>query len=169
MGRGLCHTQLKQYKDAVDDLTKAIDLTEGKDGLLYAFRAEAHRLSGAENLAADDLATAEKLGHKVPKPAKAAVNPAVGTWKMATSFNGMKLAQTITLRADGTFAGTSTVTTRNGTETITDSGTWKFEAGKLTIRGKATGTMVRKATPDGDDMAVEMEEIGKTVTFSREK
>lgn len=44
-----------------------------------------------------------------------------------------------------------------------------MEKGKLTIRGKDTGTVVRKPTVDGDDMSMEIEEIGRTVTYSRVK
>ena len=167
MGRGIAQKELKNYKEAADDLTKAIDLTGGKNGYAYLERGLAYQANGQGNAADDDFKAAEKLGVKVDK--KATAEPVVGLWKMTTFNNGMKITQVIELKKDGTFEAATLYASDFGSNTVTDTGTWKLEKGKLTIRGKDTGTVVRKPTIDGDDMSMEVEEIGKTVTYSRVK
>jgi tetratricopeptide (TPR) repeat protein len=166
-GRGVAQRELKNYKEAIDDCTRAIDLNAGKSGYDYLERGLAHQANGQANAAADDFKAAEKLGVKVPEVAT--VEPVVGVWKMTTFANGMKITQAIELKKDGTFEAATQYTSDFGSNTVTDTGTWKMEKGKLTIRGKETGTVVRKPTVDGDDMSMEIEEIGKTVTYSRVK
>lgn len=166
-GRGVAQRELKNYKEAIDDCTRAIDLNAGKSGYDYLERGLAHQANGQANAAADDFKAAEKLGVKVPEVAT--VEPVVGVWKMTTFANGMKITQAIELKKDGTFEAATQYTSDFGSNTVTDTGTWKMEKGKLTIRGKDTGTVVRKPTVDGDDMSMEIEEIGRTVTFSRVK
>lgn len=168
-GRGVAQRELKNYKDAIDDCTKAIDLTGGKDGYPYLERGLAHQANGQGNAAEDDFKAAEKLGVKVDAKALAVAEPVVGKWKATTFVNGLKITQVIEFAKDGTFASATTGTSEFGSNTTTDTGTWKMEKGKLTIRGKDTGTVVRKPTLDGDEMTIEVEEIGKTVTYSRVK
>lgn len=167
-GRGVAQRELKNYKEAIDDLTKAVDLNNGKNGWDYLERGRAYLANGQGNAADDDFKAAEKLGVKADKVAVAA-DPLIGVWKMTTFAAGMKISQTITFKGDGSFEAVSTTTTEFGSSTISDTGTWKMEKGKLTIRGKETGTVVRKIALDGDDAQVEVEELGKTVTFSRMK
>lgn len=166
-GRGVAQRELKNYKEAIDDLTKAIDLTGGKSGYEYLERGLAYQANGQANAAEDDFKAAEKLGVKVDK--KVMAEPIVGVWKMTTFAQGLKITTAIEFKKDGTFEGTNTATSEFGTSTVSDTGTWKLEKGKLTIRGKDTGTVVRKPTIDGDEMTMELEELGKTVTFSRVK
>lgn len=169
MGRGVAQRELKNYKEAVDDLTKAIDLTGGKNGHAYLERGLANQANGQGNAAEDDFKTAKKLGVEVDPKVVQVAEPVVGKWKMTTFVNGLKITQVIEFAKDGTFEATSVASSEFGSSTISDTGTWKMEKGKLTIRGKETGTVVRKPTLDGDEMSMEVEEIGKTVTFSRVK
>jgi tetratricopeptide (TPR) repeat protein len=166
-GRGVAQRELKNYKEAIDDLTKAIDLNNGKSGYDYLERGLAYQANGQSNAAADDFKAAEKLGVKVDKAATA--EPIVGVWKMTTFANGVKITQVIEFKADGTFEGVTVVSSEFGSDKVSDTGTWKLEKGKLTVRGKDTGTVVRKITLDGDEAQIEMDELGKTVTFSRVK
>jgi tetratricopeptide (TPR) repeat protein len=167
MGRGIAQRELKSYKEAIDDLTKAIDLTGGKNGYAYLERGLVYQANGQSNAADDDFKTAEKLGVKSDNVT--ADGSLLGVWKMTTFANGLKVSQTIEFKKDGTFAAVSTTTSGFGGTTISDTGTWKLEKGKLTVRGKETGTVVRKISIDGDDAQIEMDELGKTVTFSRVK
>jgi len=185
VGRGRCFLELKQFKDAVDDFTKVVDLTDGKNGDAFALRAAAHKGNGAANLAADDFAAAKKLGWKADKDdqiAKAdkegknkddadADKPSmVGTWKMSVMVQGVKISHRITFNEDGTFQASGTVSSEFGTEKSSDTGTWKISGTKLTIRGKEYGTVIRKFEMSGDDECeIVMEELDRTVTFSRVK
>ena len=185
VGRGKCFLELKQFKDAVDDFTKVVDLTDGKNGDAYALRALAHKGNGAANLSADDYAAAKKLGWKgkdeqvakADKPAKDDKDDAdaekptlVGTWKMSVTVQGIKVSQKITFNDDGTFEVSSTNTGDFGTTKASDTGTWKVSGTKLTIRGKEYGTIIRRFEMSGnDECEIVMEELGRTVTFSRVK
>lgn len=176
-GRGVAQRELKNTKEAIDDLSKAIDLSGGKNGWFYIDRGDAHADAGQTNAAADDYAAADKLGVKADRkvakaaePAKEkAADPMLGTWKMTTFVNGLKVTQVIEFKKDGTFEATGTVSSQFGSERTADIGTWKLTKNKLTLRGEDTGTVVRTITLDGDDCQVEVEEFGKTVTFSRVK
>lgn len=166
-GRGVAQRELKNFKEAIDDLTKAIDLNNGKSGYDYLERGRAYLANGQNNAAADDFKAAEKRGVKAPEAVTA--DPIIGTWKMTTFVNGLKITHVIEFKKDGTFEAAAVASSQFGSQEDSDTGTWKMEKGKLTIRGKETGTVVRKITIDGDDAQVEMEEYGKTVTFSRVK
>lgn len=177
-GRGMCQRMLKNYQEAVDDLTKAIQLSGGKAGGIYRQRGLTHQAAGEDEAAARDFATAEKLGVKVERskaakgdqPTAPAASPVVGNWKMAATGDGLKITQTIRFDKDGTFEGVTTITTGEGTNRMEDAGTWKLEGHQLTIRGKKTGTVVRTVTPKGDDkMGVDMEELGGVMVFVRVK
>lgn len=166
-GRGIARRELKDYKQAIDDLTKAIDLNNGKNGWDYLERGLAHAANGSANAAEDDFAAAEKLGVKADKEAK--VDPLVGTWKMSTVVNGLTITQVIVFAADGTWAGTSTKSNGYQSEVTEDTGTWKLAKGKLTLAGKTTGTVVRAISLNGDTAEVEVDEINQVVTFRRTK
>lgn len=174
-GRGVAQRELKNFKEAIDDCTKAIDLHAGKNGYDYLHRGLAYRANGQANAAEDDFAAAEKLGVKVERKGQGADTPAadsiVGKWAMTCSANGVTISQVIEFNADGTWEGSTTLSTQYGSETKSDTGTWKLnrEKDKLTVRGKATGTVVRTISLDGDEADIDMTELGVTVTFKRVK
>ena len=180
-GRGIAQRELKNYKEAIDDCTKAIDLNSGKNGYDYLERGRAYRANGQANAAEDDFKAAERLGLKVertggaePKPGeppadKLTAESLVGEWKMTHTANGMAITQVIVFSKDGTWEATRTLTTAYGTDTLDDSGTWKLDGDKLTIKGAVTGKVVRTVERDGADLDVHMAELGATVTFRRAK
>lgn len=176
-GRGIAQRELKNYKEAIDDCTRAIDLNNGKNGWDYYHRGLAYQANGQQNAAADDFAAAKKLGIDVSKVAKGAdrkddapvAGGMVGKWTMTYSANGVTVSQVIEFKKDGTWEGSTTLTTRLGSETTDDTGTWKLKGDKLTVRGKTTGTVTRAITLDGDEADIEMTELGATVTFRRVK
>jgi tetratricopeptide (TPR) repeat protein len=180
MGRGVCHRELKQFKDAIDDLSKAIDLTGGKNGHAYLERGLAHRAHGSANAAADDFAAAEKLGVKVDaavkgeaKPegkgkTKANASPVVGTWKTKFAANGMTVTGVATLKTNGEFEGAWTISGYGETMKTGGSGTWSLKGDKLVIRTE-NGTVSRPIDLDGDTMDMELAEFGTSCTWTRVK
>lgn len=175
-GRGICQRELKNYKEAIDDLTKAIDLSNGKNGWDYLERGRAYLANGQANAAADDFKAAERLGIKVEKVEKTekaekgvVADSLVGVWKMTTTVNGSRLTQIIEFKKDGTWEAANTWNSAYGNNRLTDTGTWTRDKNTLTLRGKTTGLVVRKLVPKGDELEIEMDEIGQTVTFTRVK
>jgi len=166
--RGVSQRELKNAKDAIDDLTKAIDYSGGKNGMMYLDRGLAHQTNGASNAAEDDLKMAEKLGVKVGE-VKAAVSPIAGKWKCTTFINGVKMVGEAEFKTNGTFEGGWTASNQFGSQTSTDTGTWKLEKNKLTIKCKDTGAVIRMVEISEDEVTMSIEEFGKNVTFSREK
>ena len=170
-GRGVANRELKLYREAIEDLSKAIDLSGGRVASHYLERALAHKAAGTDNAAADDLATAAKLDPKLAKVAELAAGPnLVGTWRGTLYINGVKVTQVIGFNADGTFGCTQTSSNQFGVlDQISDTGTWTLTKDNLTIRGKNTGTVVRKYKVNGNDFEVEVEEVGRTMIFSKVK
>lgn len=188
-GRGSARIALKQYKEAVDDLTKAIELTDRKVAGYFAERAVAFDGLGEKGPAAADRETAEKLGYKVAKPAvnaNANLKPApapvaapaaqgkqpaalVGTWAGGYTRGADKMAQVIMLNADGTFEGAIGVSGPSGTKEIADTGTWSATADQITLVGKTTGKVVRNYKWVGNNVEVELQELGIKFQFGKVK
>jgi tetratricopeptide (TPR) repeat protein len=169
--RGKCRIALKQYKDAAEDLTKALDLTDRKVAWYFADRAAAFDGLGEKSAADADRKAAEALGYKFDKPVQPkAENAFAGIWTGTCNVNGVRLTQVITLNANGTFHVTATARGPLGTEVVTDTGTWSATKTKLTINGKAFGTVVRTYEWSDGAMKVEVEELGGiTITFTKSK
>lgn len=166
-GRGIGNRELKNYKEAIDDQSKAIDLSNGKNGVAYLERGRAYRALGSDNAAADDFASAKKLGVQVDVVENA---PAVvGVWKTSFKVNGVTVNGFATLKADGGFQGSWVFSNQFETNRMTDTGTWTLKGNKLTIRGDNTGTVVRNITMDGEKMDMELAEFGTGCTWTRVK
>jgi tetratricopeptide (TPR) repeat protein len=60
--RGMIQSALKNHKEAVADLTKAIELSGRKDMFAYVERSKAHKAAGNDEAAEEDMAAAKKLG-----------------------------------------------------------------------------------------------------------
>jgi tetratricopeptide (TPR) repeat protein len=165
-GRGTASRHLELYRDAIDDLSKAIDLTQGKVAAFYLERARVHKARGDDAAAARDIAAAANLD---PTSAPAAPRTVTGTWKGAYVVNGLQVVQVINFQANGTFEGTFHISSRARAASFTDSGTYTLENDTLTIRSKQNGACTRKLVWNGDEVDVEMAEIGTVVRFSRVK
>jgi tetratricopeptide (TPR) repeat protein len=171
-GRGNCRVLLNHFKEAVDDLTKAIELTDRKHAFYFIQRAIALDGMGDKAAAAADRETAAKLGGAAPKPVeklKADVDSFVGTWVGNYAANGVRVNEVVTLRADGTFDATFTITGFNGTERIKETGTWSATKAKLTFTGKKIGTVTRTYERTDDEITLDVEEYGIVVTFVKKK
>ncbi|MDB5310600.1 MAG: hhoB 1 [Gemmataceae bacterium] len=169
LGRGISRRDLKQHQASIDDLNRVIELTGGKLAVAYFQRGLSQKAAGADNAAQDDFRAAARLDPKRFGAAAKEANPFVGTWKGVAFVNGIRFTHVVTFNADGTFAGVIAATGPGGTQTVSDTGTYKFTAGKLTIFGKQTGTVNRTYKADGDTVEVDLQELGTTMTFARVK
>jgi tetratricopeptide (TPR) repeat protein len=168
-GRGVARRELKLYRDAVEDLTKAIELVGDKDAGLYLERAMAHLGNGATAAAEADVKTLAKLDPKLAQSLAAAADPLAGAvWRGSFVNNGVRVTMTYTFNRDGTFRATITGAAGGQTETVTDSGTYSVANGRVTIVGKQ-GTVTRPFTLSGDTAKVTMDEIGLVVAFAKTK
>lgn len=171
-GRASARAALQQHKEAVDDLTRALDLTDRKNGLYFAQRAAALEALGEKGAAAADRETAAKLGGAAPTPGakpKPDADGFVGTWVGTYAVNGVRVTEVVTLRADGTFEATVTATGFNGTERLKETGTWSATKTKLTLTGKKIGTVTRTYERTDDEVTLDLEEYGIVVTFAKKK
>jgi tetratricopeptide (TPR) repeat protein len=171
-GRAQSRIALKQYKEAIDDLTKALDLTDRKIASYFLTRAAAYEGLGEETAAEADRKAAESLSAKVTKPAHQQLkteNTLVGTWTGTYTANGMRVTEVIALNADGTFFATITLANAFGTERILEAGTWSVTKTRLTVNGKKLGVVSRPYELSGDEVKVGIQELGITATFSRMK
>lgn len=157
---------LKRYKDAIEDLTKAIELTDGTAGLIFAERASAFEARGEKDAAEADRKAAEALGFKFEK---AAQNPLVGTWTGTYNSGFLKVTEVITFHANGTFDITITQVGPVATNKTTDTGTWSTTKTTLTFNAKKLGKFVRPFELNGDNLDIEVEERGFTIHFTRDK
>ena len=172
--RGIIRSALKNHKPALDDLTKAIELTDAKN--LYAFveRAKANKVAGNDDAADADFAAAKKLGWKSAQPESAPVavsaDAFVGTWKSTFDTKMGKVTQVLTFKDDGTWIGTATTVADGHTDVLKDVGPYKLGDGELTLVGTITRTVTRKIVArDTRTMEVELKEIEATVTFTKAK
>jgi tetratricopeptide (TPR) repeat protein len=163
-GRGAARNALQQYREAADDLTKAIELTDRKVGAYFAQRADALDGVGENGAAAADRETAAKLGHRVAKPEGDSL---AGTWVGSYVANGVRVTQEITFSADGTFEALITLTGARGTERIAESGTWSATKNTLTINGKLVGLVTRSIERSDGAVRVQVKELGIIVTFKK--
>lgn len=184
-GRGMSQGRLKQPQKAVEDLSKAIEVTGGKVAWHFAERADAHAALGNRAAAAEDLATAEKLGYKVPAatpaprvpptpraipaPAAGAAPQLVGTWAGGYVRNGAKMAKVITLKADGTYELAIGVAGKTGPgDILTDTGTWGVAGKALTLNGKALGKATRPFEVSNGQLKLDMQELGLVLTMGKQ-
>jgi tetratricopeptide (TPR) repeat protein len=162
--RAQCRFALKQYSEAAEDLTKAIELTGRKVPLYFAERALALDRLGERAAAEADRKAAETLGFKFEAPALVG-----GSWTGAYTVKGVKVTEVITFRADGTFEIALTLVGPGGNKKVTDSGTWSATRTTLTLNAKQLGKFVRPIEVNGDQLDLEAEELGVTIRYARGK
>lgn len=167
-GRGIASRELKQYRDSIEDLSKAIDITNGKVAMLFIERALAYKAAGSKKEASDDFAAAIKLDPKLGNAVKA-MNPLPGAWRGVFQVNGVTIVQVVLFKDDGTYEAAKTTITAFGKQTVTDTGTYSLSDGVLTLQGKNFGTIARKVSVSEKGIEVAVEEIGQTVTFTKVK
>lgn len=172
--RGIIRSALRNHKPALEDLTRAVELSDAKNPYAFVERAKANVAAGNDAAAAADFAAAKKLGWKPERPETAPaalpVDALVGTWK-ATFDTGMgKITQVLTFKDDGTWIGSATTVADGHTDVLKDVGTYKLGDGELTLVGTITRTVTRQIVArDARTMEVELKEIGATVTFTKVK
>jgi|GEM_PF-3756107 len=168
--RGQSRLALKQYKDAADDLTKALDLTDRKVPFYFAARAEAFDGLGESAAAEADRKAAVALGFKFDSPQQPKTeNSFAGTWTGAYTANGVRVTEVITFNANGTFSATIILRGQQGVQKVLDTGTWSVTKNRLVLNCKKLGTVVRQIEANRDEVKVEVDELGITVLFTRSK